>query len=194
MSGSGASAAATAVPTTAPTTTMPPPAVTSAAIVFTAPLPPPPLTAIPTDALNALTAAIYGLQRQVGDLTTRMAAIDGRPTSSAPLFVQYGLPGYGGLPQLLASGPVISELSSAPPIMPSLSAVVPSMPASAPAGAALYGHAHYPRHFPTFTITVPSFSSIVNIPNAPSSAAMHVPPPLPHEPPEAGAAGVPRYL
>jgi len=153
MSGSGASAAAAAVPTTAPTTTMPTPAVTSAAIVFTTPLPLPPLTAIPIDALNALTAAIYGLQRQVGDLTTQMAAIDGRPTSSAPLFVQYRLPGYGGLPQLPALGPVISELSSALPIMPSLSAVAPSVPLSAPVGAALYGHAHYPRQFPTFTIT-----------------------------------------
>jgi hypothetical protein len=63
MSGSGASTTA-AIPTAA--ATMPPmipstPVVTSAAIVTTALLAisQPLLTAIPTDALNALTAAIY---------------------------------------------------------------------------------------------------------------------------------------
>ena len=121
MSGSGASAAVV-IPTTT-SATPPSTAVTSAVLVTTAPLavPQPPLTAIPTDALNALTAAIYGLQRQMGEITTRMAAIESRPSFSAPPFLSYGLPGYGGIPQLPATGPVpvISELSSAPPIMPS---------------------------------------------------------------------------
>jgi 3-oxoacyl-ACP reductase-like protein len=73
MSGAGASAAI-------PTTSTAIPLITSApaAIVTTAPpaVSQPPLTTVSTDALNALTAAVYGLRCQVGDLTTRVATVE----------------------------------------------------------------------------------------------------------------------
>ncbi|XP_066395761.1 uncharacterized protein [Miscanthus floridulus] len=110
------------------------PASTISAMVTTVPppAPPPQLTAIPTDALNSLTAAIYGMQRQMGDISSRLAAVEGRSPASAPPFLPYGLPGYGGILQLPASGPIISEISSGPPLMPSVQASAPPVPASAP--------------------------------------------------------------
>ena len=98
--------------TSATTTTTP----TSAALVPTAPpaySQPPSSPASPAEAFNALTAAIYGMQRQLGDLSLRVTALEGRPSPSSQPF-QYGLPGYGGIPALPASGPTISEYVSVP--------------------------------------------------------------------------------
>ena len=69
-------------------------------------------------------AMFDGMQRQMGELSLRVAAIESRPGSSGPpllpyfdpLRLQYGMPGYGGIPALPASGPVISEILPTPPL------------------------------------------------------------------------------
>ena len=116
MSGPGSSAAA-AAPTTAAatvttTTTGLPVFTTSAPIVATtASLLSQPSTtpASPTEAFNALTTAIYAMQRQMGDISLCLVAMERWPSSSVQPFFQYGMPGYDGIPALPASGPAISE-------------------------------------------------------------------------------------
>ena len=75
---------------------------------------PPPVTVPPTSAgFDTLAAAIYGLQRQMGQLATRLSVRDGPRESPPPSSMPYGLPGFGGLPAhgLHGAGPV----ASAPP-------------------------------------------------------------------------------
>lgn len=186
-----AAAATTAAPpifTTAPATT------TAAVIATTAPLTMP-QDASPTEAFNALTAAIYGMQRQMGELSLRLVAVEGRPSSSASSFLPYGLPGYGGIPALPGTGPVITDVSdvfSAAPFQQTLpaataavtttTAVPPFQPPPPPSTGVPITQISFP-HSPS---PVPSFSDIMQGSYAPPppSAAMHMPPPLPHLPPE----------
>lgn len=113
----------------------------------------------------------------------RMAAIESRPTASASPFLPYGQPGYDGIPQLSATGSVISELHYTPPLLPSLLAPTPSLPATMamstlpwpPSMGIPITHISF-HHSPS---PVPSLSLIVQAPHPPSSAAMHMPPPLP---------------
>ena len=77
-------------------------------------LTPPPVTAPPTSAsFDTLAAAIYGLQRQMGQLATRLSIRDGPRESPPPSSMPYGLPGFGSISahSLHGAGPV----ASAPP-------------------------------------------------------------------------------
>ncbi|XP_066392478.1 uncharacterized protein [Miscanthus floridulus] len=156
------------VPELSPPPLFPPPPVipsapahTTAAIGTIAPIAisQPPFTAVPTDALNALTAAIYGLQRQVGDLTTRVAAVESRPVASAPPLTSRSLPGYGVIPPLSASASVILEQLSSQPVLPSQPASTHSAPPAMTVSTQPLPITHI--NFPHSSSPVPSFSSIV---------------------------------
>lgn len=75
-----------------------PMASTSPVLVLPESAPPPPLgVQPPIAAIDGLTTAIYGLQRQMGQFAIRLTVIEGcalPPASDAPV---YGVPGYGGL-------------------------------------------------------------------------------------------------
>ena len=59
------------------------------------------------------------MQRQMAEMSLRLAAVESRPGPSTPPrlpysttpLLQYGMPGYGGFP---ASEPVVSEILPAP--------------------------------------------------------------------------------
>ncbi|XP_066392624.1 uncharacterized protein [Miscanthus floridulus] len=98
-------------------TTQPLATTTPQPIIPTLPLaysqPPPPQT--PQEAFNQLTATIYGMQHQLGALALCVTALeDHSPVPSLPLPL-YGMPGYGGIPALPATAPVISELGTTSP-------------------------------------------------------------------------------
>ena len=118
----------------------------SAAIIPSAQPPQPTMATIPLEALNAFTAAIQGLQTQMGDMrlqmgamATRLAAIEGRTSLFAPDVPAIWPSRLWGIPALLAStGPVIAELFTAPPAMAShlpLFAPVSTSPVSASVAA-----------------------------------------------------------
>jgi len=73
------------------------------------------------DAFNALRAAIYGLQCQMGELLARLAAVTSRTSPSAPPPIPYGLLGFGGIPALPTSVPIISEVFSTRQVLPASS-------------------------------------------------------------------------
>jgi len=81
----------------------------------------------PTGALNALTAAVYSMQRQIDDLSARLAVLAGRPSLSAQPWVR-------GIPAFPAAVPVVPESFSAPRVLPVSSAPVsfPSFTAPSP--------------------------------------------------------------
>lgn len=54
-------------------------------------------TQLPTAAIDTLTTAIYGLQRQMGQVATRLSAIEGHAPTSSGETPLYGMPGYGGV-------------------------------------------------------------------------------------------------
>jgi hypothetical protein len=63
------------------------------------------MAVIPVTGVNTFTTAIQGLQcqmgdmrLQMGDMASRLTAIEGRSSPSALLFPQYDLAGYRGLP------------------------------------------------------------------------------------------------
>lgn len=98
---SGAPGDPIALGTTSPpsTTLLPPPSTTA---------PSAPSPATPSSALDTLTNAIYGLQRQMGDLATCVVGVEGRSSSivhQPP--PQYGLPGYSGIPLFLPTASTI---------------------------------------------------------------------------------------
>ncbi|XP_066375364.1 early nodulin-like protein 18 [Miscanthus floridulus] len=185
MSGPGSSAAA-AAPTTAAatittTTTGLPVFTTSAPIVATTASllsPTPAAPAFPTEAFNALTTAIYALQRQMGDISLRLAAVERQPSSSGPPVFQYGLPGYGGIPALPASRPAILELSFSAPPVPT-TGVTTTGALSLPPQPPSVGLSITQIPFPHSPSPVPSLSSIMQgggIAAPPPSNAMHTPP------------------
>jgi hypothetical protein len=57
-----------------------------------------------------LTALFNGMQRQMGEMSIRLSTVEGAAAPfaglpySAPQALPYGMPGYGGIPALLASG------------------------------------------------------------------------------------------
>ncbi|XP_066389781.1 uncharacterized protein [Miscanthus floridulus] len=170
-----------------PLTTMPPPA--------------PPLTAIPTDALNAFTKAIQGLQNQmalmnvhIGDLATRVSAIDDRALPVLP-----GLDAALALPA--ASVPGISEPAPAAPTSSAVPTAAPSAPlVSAPASTTLPATATHPFGvpigqicFPHLLSPVPSQESILRGSVPVSSAPMASPTSRVHVPPELEGQVVPKY-
>ena len=102
-----------------------------AAVVETSAPPPSPTPPTLEDSLAALAAMqrqmgdmFQGMQRQMAEMSLRLATVEGQPgpsmtpclSYSTPPLLQYGMSGYGGFP---ASQPVVSE------ILPS-----PSMPGS----------------------------------------------------------------
>jgi len=96
---SGASAPIPITSAAMPQTTAPPATTNAAAIPqSTAPLSVGPSQAVVSaGVLDTLTTAIYGLQRQMGQLATRMAGGDGRAGSSVhPQSLPFRMPGYGG--------------------------------------------------------------------------------------------------
>jgi hypothetical protein len=84
------------------------------------------VTTVSTNALDALTTAILGMQRQMGDLALRVAAIEGAPSGSAPPQPALGLPGFGGFP--LLQNPVVSEVTTTQ----TLAATLPASSAATP--------------------------------------------------------------
>ena len=130
------------------------------------------------EALQALTAAITGLQlqmmainHQLADQGARLSALDGRPA-----LPQFGLPGFGSLPALPASSaPAISEIPAA---VDSAGLALSTAPLSSPAaqGARLPPPPH-PRGVPIHQISfphspspVPSLSSVMQpLPQAPTA-------------------------
>ncbi|XP_066351542.1 putative GPI-anchored protein pfl2 [Miscanthus floridulus] len=179
--------------TTAPSTSI------SATVIPSAHPHQPTMATVPLEALNAFTAAIQGLQTQIGDMrlqmgrmATRLAAIEGRPSLSSSMLPQYGLPSYGGIPALPAStGPVISELLTAQPAMAShlpLSAPVSTSPISASVAAFTQPPPPPPTQgvpitqilFPHSPSPVSSLSSIMQMSMPMPFAPMTTSPPLPH--------------
>jgi len=73
------------------------------------------------DAFNALRAAIYGLQCQMVELSTRLVTVTSRTSPSAPPPIPYGRLGFGGIPALLASVSVISNVFSVRQVLPTSS-------------------------------------------------------------------------
>jgi hypothetical protein len=67
-------------------------------------------TTVSTNALDALTTAILGMQRQMGDLALRVAVIEGAPSGSSPPQPSFGLPGVGAIP--LLQNLVVSEVTT----------------------------------------------------------------------------------
>lgn len=151
---------------------------------------------MPTDAFQAFTMAIYGLQRQMGELALRVAAVEGGPSGSAPPLPSLGMPGYGRLPLLPASGPVISEILTSQPVPPTLQMTTQAAPHSATASQPVPPTHPFPItqiSFPHSPSLVPSLSSIMHVGSVSSPTVMHEPPRRIHVPPEAAGAGVPRY-
>ncbi|CAN6204174.1 unnamed protein product [Urochloa humidicola] len=109
----GNTTATTTAPTSAaaappPSSSAPP--TTSAALVSSAPA----ATSVPVAAIDTLTTAIYGLQRQMGQVAARIFDLEGRPPtdmggSMSPL---YGMPGYGGLPLAPATSSIVVHTSA----------------------------------------------------------------------------------
>jgi hypothetical protein len=81
------------------------PPVFTAATTTTPPLPTQ-QSALSTGAINALTAVVYGLQCQMDDLNTHLAALESRQSPSVRL---PGLTWAGGIPAFLAAVPVVPE-------------------------------------------------------------------------------------
>jgi hypothetical protein len=145
-------------------------------------------TTVSTNALDALTTAILGMQRQMGDLALRVAAIESTPSGSSSPQPTLGLPGCGGFP--LLPHPVVSEITSTQAPAATLPAsslatlgsiVQPQVSPSAPVPITQINFPHSPS-------PVPSLSSIMNAGQVDVMA-----PPRVHVPPEPEAAGVPRY-
>ena len=119
-----------------PQTTAPPATTTAAAIPqSTAPLSVGPSQAVVSvGVLDTLTTAIYGLQRQMGQLATRMAGGDGRPGSSVhPQSLPFGMPGYRGLPSAPSSGSAIVHPTMASRPVPITQISFPPSPSLLPA-------------------------------------------------------------
>jgi len=122
----------------------------------TAPLPQ--TTAPPTtgdsSSPDPLTAAILGLQRQMGQFATRLSALEGWASSSAsgpsasgphPASSPYGMPGYGGIPAAPTTGSVvIHTAASAEPQVPSAPLPINQIP-----------FPHSPSPLPTFSSPPP---------------------------------------
>jgi hypothetical protein len=135
------------------------------------------LSQVPTSALTALTTAIYDLQRQMGDLATRVAEVEHRPSSSSQPLLPFGMPGYGGLPPLPPTSPL--------PILPEpVTTQQVTHPLPRPITQIPFPHSPSP---------VPSIVSAIHMSPPLPTAAMHMPPPIPLDPPELAGVGVPRF-
>ena len=139
-------------------TTTPQPIIPTLPLAYSQP--PPPQT--PQEAFNQLTAAIYGMQHQLGALALRVTALEDRsPVPSLPLPL-YGMPGYGGIPAPPATAPVISELGTTSPyhipFQPQRSQ--PQLPPPCPPPST--GVPITQISFPHSPSPVPSLSSIIN--------------------------------
>ena len=193
MASSGVPAAAAAPATTAPASPAP----------TTAPPPSPNAQAAIAESLAALTTAVQSLQRQMGDMALRLTAVERGPAASAtpalqysaPLLLQYGMPGYGGIP---APGPVISELPST--ALPATSAPGTQQAASSTVDAGvgstqppLTGLPIQSIPFPHSPSPLPSLSSIMNEPIMSSATVVHESPSRYHQPPSPEGSGVPRF-
>ena len=101
----------------------------------TATTPPLPVqqSAPPTGALNALTVAIYSMQRQMDDLSARLAALVGRTSLSAQPWVR-------GIPAFPTAVPVVPESFFAPRVLPVSSAPVSFPSFTAPSPVPLQQH------------------------------------------------------
>ena len=122
---------------------------------------PPASPQTPQEAFNQLTAAIYGMQHQLGALAVRVTALEDRsPAPSAPLPL-YGMPGYGGIPPLPATEPVISALGTTPPFHNPYQPQrpQPQLPSPPPPSTAV---PITQISFPPSPSPVPSLSSIIN--------------------------------
>jgi len=138
----------------------------------------------------------------MGELSLRLTAVESCPRPSTtppqlpysePLLLQYGMPEYGGLPTIQASGPIISEMLSTPPPSPSLLA-----PAASDVVSSYPPQTGLPIQsipFPHSPSPVPSFSSIMNGPVMSSAMVVHeshtqVPP---HHEGQGEGHGVPKF-
>jgi len=135
-------------------------------------------------AFGNLVAAIYGMQKQIDDLSVRMSFMEGRQPSLQQSY-RYGLPGSGGIPALPAPGLAISELFAVPPFQPpqhtsttpTLSSIAsPSMSGGIPITQILCPHS--PSPFPTMSSIMGSAHPPTQPPTAHYTAAQpYVPEP-----------------
>lgn len=159
------------------------------------------MTAIPTDALDAFTTAIQGLQTQMavmnfhlGDLATRVSAIDSRALPSLPAGgATLALPAFSA-PPLLESAATASPaalLSTATP-----SASLPLAPAAStlpPTTGRPFGIPINQICFPHSSSPVPTLESILRGPIPVASAPLASPTSRPHVLPEPEGLVVPKY-
>ena len=148
-------------------------------------------------------AMFDGMQRQMGELSLRVAAIESRPGPSGPPLLpysdprrlRYGMPGYGGIPALPASGPVISEILPTPPLpVPTTSLPVSPAVGSQPPQT---GVPIQSIQFPSSPSPIPSLSSILHGPVYSSTTVLHDLPPRLHGQQQSEgdgeSHGVPKY-
>lgn len=149
--------------TASPLATTIPPATTMQIITTRSPM-----TTVPASALEALTTAIYGLQRQMGDFATRVANVEDQPLSSPTTqqLLPYGMLGYGGIASLppLAPVTIIHTTAQGHPPLRSTPMPIHQIP------------------FPHSPSPIPSMAS-----------AMHMPPPLNYKMADPACAGVSRF-
>ncbi|XP_021315153.1 lysine-rich arabinogalactan protein 19-like [Sorghum bicolor] len=186
------------------TTTSPPPTTTTALLNSSAAgiVPSSPPAAQPIEptaaAFGNLVAAIYGMQKQISDLSVRMSSMEGRQPSP-PQSYPYGLPGYGGIPALPAPGPAISELFAVPPFQPpqhtsttptQSSIASPSMTGGVPITQISFPHS--PSPIPTMSSIMGSAHPPTQPPTAHYTAAQpYVPEPANPIVPRYQKAGIP---
>jgi hypothetical protein len=112
------------------------------------------------------------------ELATRVTEVENCPVDASALpLIPFSMSGYRGIPPLPATGPVILEDFTTLPAV--TQPVVPSLPV--PITQIPFLHSPSP---------VPSFLSMVHIPHPLSSAAMHMPPLFPNDPPDLADVGV----
>lgn len=111
-------------------------------------------------AIDSLTTAIFGLQRQIGQFATRLSAVEGRSSPSPSEQTPYGLPGYGGIPALPASTSVIFHTASISRPIPITSIPFPHSPSPIPHIDGVHRASSDAPEEDGDALTVPRFSKI----------------------------------
>jgi len=136
---------------------------------------------------HQLTTLINSMQRRMGEMSLRLSSVEGAATQfvglpySAPQALPYGMPGYGGIPALPASGPVISEIMPTPSL-PASAAIAAGSSSSQPAADSSIGSTPQPPStglpiqsipFPHSPSPLPTFSSFMGTAVTTSSTVLH---------------------
>jgi hypothetical protein len=92
---------------------------------------------VPTGTIDTLTAAIYGLQRQMGQFATRLSEMEAHGPSSqgghrAPARPVYGMPGFGGITSAPPSSSIVVHTTAASRPVPITHINFPPSPSPVP--------------------------------------------------------------